>query len=191
MECPVCLDEKEPAPGMFQCSHQICDECSTNMISYHLGSCPVCRADPKAEYQFSVQIVSNERQLFCTDHGSCRIIDEDGIRVTQFTSIMDLLPELHANIVFGVRYIEGTVGYIVHGPPSEWLLDMLSRVPRSSATDRAGRHARIELGRVPDLYAELINGVSLAGIDFVRYLQFPVQLVEMQIESDVESEEDP
>lgn len=179
------------APGMFQCSHSVCGDCSTNMICHHLGSCPVCRADPKEEYKYSIQIVSNERQLFCTDTGHCRIIDNDGIRLQRFVNIMELLPELHAPIIFGVRYIENTVGYIVHGPSSKWLLDMLSKVPLSSGPGRDGRHARIELGRVPDLYAELINGISLAAIDFVRFLQFPVQLVEVSPpESDVSSDEE-
>ena len=193
-ECPICLEQAQ-STGMFQCQHLVCKDCATNLLRHQcMNTCPVCRADPKEEYRFAVQIVTGTKQIFCTDAGHYRILDEGeaDIKTGVFNNIIELLPELQSPVVFGVRYIEQSVGYIAHGPPSEGFLDMLKKVPLASESSRAGRHARIELGRVPNLYAELINGYSLPGVEFVRVLQFPIQLVEVQdiVEDEVMSTDD-
>ena len=69
-------------------------------------------------------------------------------------------------------------------------LDLLSRVPKASECGRTGRHARIELGRQSDLFAELVNGYSLPAVEFVRLLKFPVELVEVEVDEDSDDMED-
>ena len=113
------------------------------------------------------------------------------VRTGQVDHITELLTELTTPVVFGVRYIEQTVAYVVHGPPSAGFLDILSRVPAASEAGRTGRHARIELGRESELFAELINGYSLPAVEFVRLLKFPIQLVEVEVDvDDMDDDED-
>ena len=155
-----------------------------------MSSCPVCRADPHPNNQFSIQVVCGERQLFITDSGHYRILDGDNIRVGAVDKITDLLPELCGAVVVGVRFVESSVAYLV-GPPSKGVLDILSKVPAASCGDRAGRHARIQLSREPNLYAELINGFALPAVEFVRLITFPVRLVEVEVsEDEIEEDED-
>jgi len=155
-----------------------------------MTSCPVCRADPKASNQFKVQIVCGERQIFYTDSGHYRVLDDAVIRTGQVDDITGLLPELHGAVVVGVRFVEGSVAYLVHGPPSVGLLDILAEVPTASHEGRSGRHARIELSRQPNLYAELINGYALPAVEFVRLITFPVQLIEVELPAENESGEE-
>lgn len=186
-ECPICLELKKDGEEehLFQCRHTICQDCASNLFKHQcMSSCPVCRADPHPSNQFSVQVVCGERQLFITDTGHYRVLDGDSIRVGAVDDITDLLPELCGAVVVGVRFVEASVAYLVHGPPSKGLLDILSKVPAASFTDRAGRHARIQLSREPDLYAELINGFALPAVEFVRLITFPVRLVEVEVSED-------
>lgn len=192
-ECPICLESKlnlaeEP---LFQCDHTICDECSVNLLKHHcMNSCPMCRADPKPSNQFNVQVVTGERQIFFTDSGHYRLLFEDRIEVGRVEQITDLEEFLVSPIVVGVRYVDSTVAYLVHGPPSKSLLDMLSVVPEASKSGRTGRHARIELSRETDLFAELINGYALPAVEFVRNISFPVRLVEIELNEEEADNED-
>jgi len=190
-ECPICLEpQKEKADELlFQCQHTVCSTCSVELFKHQcMTSCPVCRADPKASNQFKVQIVCGERQIFYTDSGHYRVLDESSIRTGQVDEITGLLPELQGAIVVGVRFVDGSVAYLVHGPPCSGLLDLLAEVPNASHVGRSGRHARIQLSRHPNLYAELINGYALPAVEFVRLITFPVQLVEVEVPEEEQSE---
>ena len=190
-ECPICLEPRKERVDelLFQCQHTVCPTCAVELFKHQcMTSCPVCRADPKESNQFKVQIVCGERQIFYTDSGHYRVLDEASIRTGQVDEITELLPELHGAIVVGVRFVEGSVAYLVHGPPCTGLLDILAKVPTASHGGRLGRHARIQLGRQPNLYAELINGYALPAVEFVRLITFPVQLVEVEVPEEEQSE---
>ena len=81
-ECPICLEPRKERVDelLFQCQHTVCPTCAVELFKHQcMTSCPVCRADPKESNQFKVQIVRGERQIFYTDSGHYRVLDEASI----------------------------------------------------------------------------------------------------------------
>lgn len=187
--CFEALVNAEDAVAMYQCSHSVCKMCSGRLIEHDTACCPCCRADRKPHYNFCVHIVTGERQLYWTDAGTYRVADAGTLLASgTAASIQELLPFLNHQVVFGVRFVEGTVGYVVYGSPGPAFLDLLALVPEASHNTRDGRHLRIEMGRVTTLHTELISGYGLSPVDFVRTLQFPVAVLDV---ADADDEIDP
>ena len=43
--CAICLDDTPSKPATTKCGHQFCEDCITEWVEEHGGSCPVCRAE--------------------------------------------------------------------------------------------------------------------------------------------------